>query len=171
MNVLRNNSGQSTSEYILIIVLVVIAVIISLHLFGSSVKSKFFNAGDSVKDTDSIASGTNPSSPGPGPGGAGGNAQNAGGDYGTGRSQDFLTPYFGNEEALEEFKAEQKKAWFKTILVFAVAGAVLLMLVFMTLERIKVIKKQMKMQQEMDDIGRGRSRRPITFKRPLKPKD
>lgn len=168
---LKNEFGQSMTEYILIIVLVIIAVIVALHFFGGSVKNKFFTAGDQVQTEGSTVttSSTPANSTLQGSSGSisGGSEETGSKQYGTSSSSEInmSTQYFGNEEAIQNYEKEKQKAWLKTIVVFAVAGAVLLILIFMTIERIRMIKKQMIQQQEMDDYRYGRRRKPITFKK------
>jgi Flp pilus assembly pilin Flp len=171
MQALKNEKGQSTSEYILIIVLVAIAVVIALHLFGSQVKDKFFGAGQqmqnpSLTEVNRPGDGKNNSSPEQ-------TGLPSGKKNETQINDDDGEPkFFGDEDAIRVFEEERQKAWLKTILVFAVAGAVLLMLIFMTIERIRMIKKQIRAQQDSDDFRRGpRSRKPIAFKKSMKMKD
>lgn len=173
MTILNNERGQSLTEYILIIALVIIAVVISLHLFGSQVKEKFFSAGSQMQQSTATGGGSEGSIRG----NAGGSstkepAGKAKNDDAILQDEDGDARFGGDEDAIRLFEQERQKAWLKTILVFAVAGAVLLMLIFMTIERIRLIKKQMASQQDMDDFRRGsRSRRSVTFKNPLKPKE
>ncbi|MFC1851947.1 hypothetical protein ACFL27_17280 [candidate division CSSED10-310 bacterium] len=165
MIVLTDERGQSLTEYIIIVVLVVIAVIVSFHLFGSTVRDKFFRAGDNMEQstsesTDSAASSSSTS------GTSSSTRPGQPRHEVSSPEAEYMSKIFADEDALRIYEEEKKKAWLKTALFFAVAGAVLLLLIFMTIERIRLIKKQLQLQQDdMDDFRRTRYRKPITFKK------